>query len=253
VHPEPIGKHLGALAGAIASGRGSFGIATDGDADRVGAMDERGQFVDPHKIMALALRHLHEGRGLSGDVVRTVSTTRMLDRLCGKFGLDIHETPVGFNHIADHMLNNDVLIGGEESGGISFKGHIPEGDGILMGLLLIEIVAASGGTLSELVEDLLEEVGPAVYARTDLRLSRPVQKAAMTKQLAENAPPTIGGEEVVEVRTTDGAKFILSDDSWLLIRPSGTEPVLRVYAEGRSKGMKDALLRYGEEVAAAVA
>jgi phosphomannomutase len=252
VHPEPIAEHLGALAGAIAAGRGSFGIATDGDADRIGAMDERGTFVDPHKIMALALRHLFEKRKLTGDVVRTVSTTRMLDRLCVGYGLKIHETPVGFNYIADHMLHNDVLIGGEESGGISFKGHIPEGDGVLMGLLLIEIVAASGGTLTELVDDLLKSVGPAFYARTDLRLSRPVRKEAMTQQLAEDAPASIGGETVVEVRTEDGAKYILADDSWLLIRPSGTEPVLRVYAEGRSEKMREALMGYGEQVAAGV-
>lgn len=253
VHPEPIAQHLGALAGAIAAGRGSFGIATDGDADRVGAMDERGQFVDPHKIMALALCHLVEKRGLTGSVVRTVSTTRMLDRLCERYGLQIHETPVGFNHIADYMLVEDVLIGGEESGGISFKGHIPEGDGILMGLLLIEIVAASGGTLADLVDQLLKDVGPAFYARTDLRLKRPVQKAVMTSRLVDEAPATIGGETVVEVRTNDGAKYIMSDDSWLLIRPSGTEPVLRVYAEGRSEAMRDALLGYGEQVAESVA
>jgi phosphomannomutase len=252
VHPEPIARHLGALAGAIASGRGSFGIATDGDADRLGAMDERGVFVDPHQIMGLALRHLVEQRGMSGDVVRTVSTTRMLDRLAGRYGVNIHETPVGFNHIADHMLNGNVLIGGEESGGISFRGHIPEGDGILMGLLLLEIVARSGGTLHELVQDLLKDVGPAYYQRKDMRLSRPVQKAVMTSRLAENAPAMIGGEKVVEVRTTDGAKYILGDDSWLLIRPSGTEPVIRVYAEGRSEAMRDALLDYGNEVAESV-
>ena len=140
-HPEPIGQNLGALAGAISTGFGNLGLATDGDADRIGAMDERGNFVDPHKIMALALQYLVEERGWGGPVVRTVSTTRMIDRLARRYGLPVYETPVGFNHIADHMLREDVLIGGEESGGISFKGHIPEGDGILMGLLLVEIVA----------------------------------------------------------------------------------------------------------------
>jgi phosphomannomutase len=252
VHPEPIAQYLGALAGAIGAGMGTFGIATDGDADRVGAMDERGNFVDPHKIMALALKHLVEIRELSGTIVRTVSTTRMLDRLANSYGLEIFETPVGFNHIADLMLRDDVLIGGEESGGISFKGHIPEGDGILMGLLLVEIVAKMGVTLHELVEELLRNAGPAYYSRKDMRLGRPVRKTVMTQQLAENAPAKIGGESVVSVNTIDGAKFILSDDSWLLIRPSGTEPVLRVYAEGRSEEMHDALLEYGEEVAASV-
>lgn len=252
VHPEPIARHLGALAGAISMGMGTLGIATDGDADRIGAMDERGNFVDPHKIMALALRHLVEKRDMRGAVVRTVSTTRMLDRLAARYGLEVYETPVGFNYIADHMLSDDVLIGGEESGGISFKGHIPEGDGILMGLLLIEIIATSRTPLHELVQDLLQDVGPAHYARNDLRLRRPVQKSKMSQYLVENAPAAIGGESVVEVCTTDGAKYVLSDDSWLLIRPSGTEPVLRVYAEGRSEGMRQALLSYGEEVAASV-
>lgn len=253
IHPEPIGRYLGSLAGAISTGLGDFGLATDGDADRIGAMDERGNFVDPHKIMALALKHLVEKRGLSGSVVRTVSTTRMIDRLAAKHGLIVHETPVGFNHIADYMLKEDVLIGGEESGGISFKGHIPEGDGIIMGLLLVEIIASSGKTLYELVQDLLEEVGPAFYERRDMRLRRPVSKQQMTTRLVKDAPASIGGQTVAEVSTIDGVKYILADESWLLIRPSGTEPVLRVYAEGRTQEMVNALLGYGEEIAASVA
>ncbi len=252
VHPEPIAQHLGALAGAIGTGMGTFGVATDGDGDRIGAMDERGNFVDPHQIMALALRHLVERRDLKGSVVRTVSTTRMLDRLASRYGLELHETPVGFNHIADYMMKDNILIGGEESGGISFRGHIPEGDGILMGLLLAEIVAASGGSLHELVDELLKDVGPVYYSRRDLRLSHPVEKASMTRHLADDAPARIGGEQVIEVQTTDGTKYLLADDSWLLIRPSGTEPVLRVYAEGRTEGIRDALLSYGEGVAASV-
>jgi len=249
VHPEPIARYLGALATAIATGRGDVGLATDGDADRIGAMDERGNFVDPHKIMALSLRYLAEVRGLRGAVVRTVSTTRMIDRLAAKYDLPVHETPVGFNHIADYMLREPVLIGGEESGGIAFLGHIPEGDGILMGLLILEMLAYYREPLSALVEDLLAEVGPAHYARTDLRLRHPVSKAKMTQRLAEQAPQAIGGQTVREVSTLDGCKYILADDSWLLIRPSGTEPVLRVYAEGRSPEMVKALLAYGERVA----
>lgn len=249
VHPEPIARYLGALAGAISMGMGNFGLATDGDADRIGAMDERGNFIDPHKIMALALRYLVEERHLTGTVVRTVSTTRMIDRLASRYNLNVRETPVGFNHIADYMLKEPVLIGGEESGGISFLGHIPEGDGVLMGLLLIEIVAASGTTLYELVENLLEEVGPAFYERKDLRLSHPVSKSVVTGRLVDDAPAEIGGEAILRVETLDGVKYLLKDDSWLLIRPSGTEPVLRVYAEGRSPAMVKALLGYGEKVA----
>ncbi len=252
VHPEPISKYLGALAGAISMGLGDFGLATDGDADRIGAMDGRGNFVDPHKIMALAFKYLKEKRGWSGSVVRTVSTTRMIDRLAAKYNVNCYETPVGFNHIADYMMKEDILIGGEESGGISFKGHIPEGDGILMGLLLLEIIAESKTSLYELVEDLVNEVGPAFYERTDIRLKHPVSKEALTHKLTDEAPQSIGGEKIDKITTLDGVKYILSDDSWLLIRPSGTEAVLRVYAEGRTQDMVKELLHYGETFAASV-
>ena len=252
VHPEPIARYLGALAGAISTHMGNFGLVTDGDADRIGAMDERGNFVDPHKIMALSLKYLVEKKGWSGAVVRNVSTTLMIDRLAERYGLPVYEVPVGFNNIADYMLKEDVLIGGEESGGISIKGHIPEGDGILMGLLLLEIVATSGVSLNELVENLLKEVGPAFYQRTDLRLNHPVAKARMTAELINNAPASIGGVEVGKINTLDGVKYLLTDGSWLLIRPSGTEPVLRVYAEGRSPEILQALMSYGEHIATSV-
>jgi phosphomannomutase len=248
VHPEPIARYLGALAGSIATGAGDFGLATDGDADRIGAMDERGNFIDPHKIMSLALRYLVEKKGWKGSVVRTVSTTRMIDRLAARYGLTVHETPVGFNHIADYMLKEEVLIGGEESGGISFKGHIPEGDGIILGLLILEMVADAKVPFHELVENLLKDVGPAFYERKDMRLKYPVAKDRMTQKLTAEAPASIGGEKVVEVRSFDGVKYILADDSWLLIRPSGTEPVLRIYAEGRSQEMVTALLEYGGKI-----
>ena len=250
VHPEPIGQHLGVLAAAISTHMGDFGLATDGDADRIGAMDERCNFVDPHKIMALTFKHLVEKRGWRGPVVRTVSTTRMIDRLALEYDLPVYETPVGFNYIAEHMLREDILVGGEESGGISFRGHIPEGDGTLMGLMLIEMVASSGGSLYDLVDELVQSVGPAFYERKDMRLNRPVSKQRMKDHLLNNSPTSIGGEKVIEIQTTDGVKYILSDDSWLLIRPSGTEPVLRVYAEGRDQEMVTALLAYGEHIAA---
>ena len=268
IHPEPIARYLGATAGAIAAGHGDLAVVTDGDADRIGAMDGRGQFVDPHRIMALAVKYLVEKRGWRGAVVKTVSSTRMLNRLAARYGLPCYETPVGFNHIADYMLSGreratsaageqanqedgPVLLGGEESGGISIQGHIPEGDGVLMGLLLLEIVAASGATLHELVADLLADVGPAHYARKDLRLQRPVVKTEMVRRLTESAPAAIGGLRVAAVEQMDGVKYVLDDDSWLLIRPSGTEPVLRVYAEGRDEATVKALLGYGEAVASA--
>lgn len=250
IHPEPIRKHLGALAGAISTHMGDFGLATDGDADRIGAMDEESHFIDPHKIIAMALKYLVEERNWNGAVVRTVSTTSMIDRLARKYGLTVYETPVGFNYIAEYMLKEDILIGGEESGGMSIHGHIPEGDGILMGLLLIEIVARSGRSLTELVDELLQEVGPSHYKRLDLTLSRPVAKEKMKQKLLENAPARIGGMRVTDIRSLDGVKYLLEDESWLLIRPSGTEPVLRVYAEGRSIETMEALIDFGKEIAA---
>ena len=252
VHPEPIEKNLEKLASAI--GRlGRFGLATDGDADRIGAMDESGAFVDPHRIMALALKYLVEKRGWSGTVVRTVSTTRMIDRLAARYGLQVHETPVGFNHIADQMMKGDVLIGGEESGGISFRGHIPEGDGPLMGLLLVEMLAEARKPLKQLIDELIRDVGPAFYRRMDLRLHRPVAKAEMTELLTKRAPKEIGGQKMNEISQRDGVKYLMLDESWLLVRPSGTEPVLRVYAEGRTPEMVEALIDFGQQMAAAVA
>ena len=176
----------------------------------------------------------------------------MIDRLANRYGLPIRETPVGFNHIAEIMLKEDVLIGGEELGGISIKGHIPEGDGVLMGLLLVEIISSSGKTLYNLVENLLKEVGPAFYQRTDLRLNHPVAKEKMQQYLLDNSPSKIGDVPIQQIYTMDGVKYLLKDDSWLLIRPSGTEPVLRVYAEGRNQEIMQALISYGEKIAASV-
>lgn len=248
IHPEPIAQHLGLLISTIQAGHWDVGLATDGDADRIGAVDAQGNFVDPHRIFALVLRYLLEKRGLRGKVVRTVSTTRMVDRIAARHGLELVETPVGFNHIADLMIANGVVMGGEESGGMSIQGHIPEGDGILMGLLLLEVMAEAKAPLHELVADLLAQYGPAQYARTDMPLARPVEKRQMVRQLLENAPPEIAGVSVEDVQTVDGVKYYLADGSWLLIRPSGTEPVLRVYAEAPDDGRVQALLGFGEEV-----
>ena len=249
IHPEPMARYLEALSAAIQNGLGTVGVATDGDADRIGAVDNNGNYVDAHRIFALVLRYLLEKRAWRGSVVRTVSTTRMVDRIAARHDLPLIETPVGFNYIAEHMLRGDVVMGGEESGGMSIKGHIPEGDGILMGLLLLEVIADAHVPLAELVDDLLKDVGPSHYARTDLRLARPVAKSEMVRRLVEGAPAAIEGVAVKDVLTTDGVKYLLADDGWLLIRPSGTEPVLRVYAESPEPAMVQAMLAYGEGLA----
>jgi alpha-D-glucose phosphate-specific phosphoglucomutase len=250
IHPEPIALHLGQLMSFIQAGHWDIGLATDGDADRIGAVDANGNFIDPHRIFALVLRYLLAERGLRGSVVRTVSTTRMLDRLATEYDLPLIETPVGFNYIADQILQDNVLMGGEESGGITIKGHIPEGDGVLMGLLLLEVMAKARQPLHVLIEDLLAQYGPAQYARTDIKLKRPVAKSEMVQMLVDLAPASIEGVAIEDVQTTDGVKYYLDDGSWLLIRPSGTEPVLRVYAEAPSDDRVRTLLDFGNQMAA---
>ncbi len=249
IHPEPMGRNLKDLIVAVQNENAHLGVATDGDADRIGAVDEKGNFVDPHTIMALAVRYLVEKRGMTGAIAKTISSTLMLNRLAQKYGLTLHETPVGFDVIANLMIEDDILLGGEESGGISIKGHIPEGDGILMGLLLMEIVADAQIPLSELVADLQRMAGPTVYRRDDLRLKNLIVKSEMVKKLVELTPDKIAGETVVKVDSYDGVKYHLADDSWLLIRPSGTEPVLRIYTEAGSEAAVKELIRTGYELA----
>jgi alpha-D-glucose phosphate-specific phosphoglucomutase len=250
IHPEPIARHLKPLMDLVRDGDTpySLGLATDGDADRIGAAGPTGRFIDPHAIMTLCLRYLVEERGLTGAVVKTVSTTQMLNRLAAKYGLPLHETPVGFNYIGDLMLTDDVLIGGEESGGVSIKGHIPEGDGVLMGLLLAEIVAHYGKSPEELLADVMAEIGRFDYARNDFKV-KPFEKKTLVRQLVEGAPRDLAGQPIASINTRDGVKYLLEDNSWLLIRPSGTEPVLRVYAEAHSPEMVDALLAEGRKLA----
>jgi len=249
IHPEPIARFLEELVATVKNRHAHIGLATDGDADRIGAVDALGNFIDPHHIMALSLRYLYEKRGWRGAVVKTVSSTLMLNRLAKKYNLPLHETPVGFDGIAHLMMTDDVLIGGEESGGISIKGHVPEGDGVLMGLLLLELLADANVPLHELVADLQKTVGPTYYRRTDIKLSRPVPKKEMVERLANEAPATINGERIVSVQTNDGIKFMMADDSWLLIRPSGTEPVLRVYSEAADKAAVQNILAAGHTMA----
>jgi alpha-D-glucose phosphate-specific phosphoglucomutase len=247
LHPEPIGRNLKELSGLVVEGGYDIGLATDGDADRIGAVDARGEFVSPHMIIALALQHLLS-QGKRGLVVKTISTTQIVNRLAQQHDLAVEETPVGFNYICDYMLRQPVLIGGEESGGISILGHIPEGDGILMGLLLLEIVARAGRPLHELIDELQKDCGPFLYDRIDQRV-RPFSKKELVRALRESAPAELAGQPVVYLNDRDGIKYLLADDSWLLIRPSGTEPVLRIYAEARSQDAVQQLLAAGVQLA----
>lgn len=248
IYPEPIERNLRALIETVRTGGYDLGLATDGDADRIGAVDENGRFVNPHCIISLVLRHLVERRGWRGAVVKTVSTTQMVSRLAARYGLTLHETPVGFRHISEVMQKENVLIAGEESGGITIQHHIPEGDGILMGLLLAEILAYEEKPLSAIISDLMSETGFFYYRRQDLK-TRIFDRASLVARLTANAPTELVGRRVVQVNKRDGVKYLLDDDSWLLIRPSGTEPLLRIYAEARSPEMVEALLATGAELA----
>jgi len=248
IHPEPIQRNLGELISTMRNGNLDLGLATDGDADRIGAIDAQGSFVDPHRIFSLVLRHLVEHRRGHGAVVKTVSTTQLLNRLAKHYGLPLYETPVGFNHICALMLEKDVLMGGEESGGMTIKGHIPDGDGILLGLLLCELVAFHGAALHETIDGLMQEFGAFYYGRHDVE-TQAFDKGELTHTLTVEAPQQILQHKVVQVNNSDGVKYLLEDDSWLLIRPSGTEPVLRIYAETRSPSEVQPLLSAGAVLA----
>jgi len=246
--PEPIGEHLAELSNLVRSGKYMVGLALDGDADRIGAIDENGDFFSSHCIFVVVLRHLIEHKKMRGSVVKTVSTTRMVDLLAEKFGLELFETPIGFKHICDLMLKKDILMGGEESGGLGVKGHIPERDGILLGLLLLEAMAVTGKGLRQMLNETMDEIGHFFYRRIDLKIEANA-KAPLIQRLKSEAPEKIDGRYVTRTNFSDGFKFIFENGDWLLIRPSGTEPVLRLYSEAASPAQVDRLLTAAESLA----
>ncbi len=251
LNPEPIEPHVEGLRRTVSEGGFDAGFALDGDADRVGAIDRSGAFVDSHHIFALLLEYLFEQRGLRGEVAKTFSTTKMIDRIAARHHLKLHETPIGFKYVCDLMLERDILIGGEESGGIGMKGHLPERDGILNSLLLAEVMAHHGKTLGELVEELHRRYGPHFYNRIDLHLP-PGQKeralAALAAWAEDVRPRSIAGCPLTGVEDLDGIKFLLQPNAWVLARGSGTEPLLRLYAESPSAATTGAILAEVEEM-----
>lgn len=248
VSPEPIDRNLAPLKERVKERRALVGLATDGDADRVGAVNERGETMTMHEVVPLVLLHLARVRGMTGGVVRTFSQSVLLKRIAAAHGLALYETPVGFKYVADLMLREDILIGAEESGGIGVRGHIPERDGILNSLLFLEAVVASGKTPTELVSEMHREFGEFYFGRRDLHIEV-ARGLALVGSLATKPPASIGQHPVKTVETLDGAKLVFGDESWLLFRQSGTEPVLRVYAEATSKEMTHALLEEGCRIA----
>lgn len=238
-NPEPLAQNLGELMRRVKTDRFDIGIATDGDADRVGAVDEKGNFVDSHRIFCLLLKYLVEQKGLSGEVVKSFSVTQMVDQQCKRYGLKMEETPIGFKYICRLMTERDVLIGGEESGGLGVKGHIPERDGIFLGLLLCELMATRQRSLGVLVQELMEEYGLHEFRRVDLHVTEKEKTAIMKKY--QRGVKEIAGYPVVDRKDTDGSKFFV-EGGWVLVRASGTEPLIRFYAEGRSTAQVNALI-----------
>ena len=243
INPEPILPHIAASQAAVVAEQCDAGLITDGDADRIGAVDERGRVVDAHKIFAVILRWLLERKGWPGDVTRAFNTTKMLDRIAAKHGRRLHEHGIGFKYVCDLMLEREILVGGEESGGIGISRHLPERDGLLNSLILANVMADERKTLGQLVDSLQEEFGEHQYGRVDMHISEELKRSAIDR--ARAGVSDFAGLKVLRVETMDGIKFFLENpdcegrpraaETWLLLRASGTEPLLRVYCESCSE------------------
>ncbi len=248
IQPEPIAANLAKLSATVKKEGANVGFATDGDADRIGIVDENGVFLTQLQVLALLCLYLLEVRGERGAIVKTITTTSMLYRLGELFKVPVYETPVGFKYIAPIMLTENALIGGEESGGYGFRGHVPERDAILAGLYFLDLMLKTGKTPPELLDYLYSKVGPHYYQRIDVKFPED-EHQAINSRIRDNFPESIDGVEVIKTNTTDGFHFILADTTWLLIRFSGTEPVLRIYAESNSLARVERLLELGKELA----
>ncbi|MFH1867483.1 MAG: phosphoglucomutase/phosphomannomutase family protein [Candidatus Omnitrophota bacterium] len=247
VNPEPIPKNLGASLKHIKTKKFDIGVAIDGDGDRIGALRPDAKFITSGQIISLILLHFLEFKKLTGNVVKTISGTTLIERICKRFDLKLLEVPVGFKHISHFMLKENVLIGGEESGGIGFCNYMPERDGILSALLLIEMIAERKKTIISIMNDIDKRFGKFCYDRLDI--AYPKRKARLlTESLKKNPPLKIAGEKVQRMKTYDGIKFILEDASWLLLRFSGTEPLIRIYAEGPTEEFVKRLLKEGKRI-----
>jgi phosphomannomutase len=252
INPEPIQPHTQMLQDTVVREKCDAGLATDGDADRIGAVAEDGSFVDSHKIFCVLLRWLLERKKWPGDVVRAFNTTRMLDRIAAKYGRTLHETSIGFKYIADLMMEKEILIGGEESGGIGYSRFLPERDGVLNCLLLANVMAEEGKPLGQLVADLQREFGPHYYGRRDLHISDEMKQSAIERARAESTQ-ALGRYRVLKKEYLDGVKFFLDAptngngaEAWVLFRASGTERLLRLYTEASSPELVSELLATGE-------
>ena len=244
-HPEPADEQLGELKRVMQQNALKLGLATDGDADRFGIMDEGGEFLYPNELIALLVDYLVESRGWKNGVARTVATSHLVDRVARLHGLELLETPVGFKYIGEYIKDGRIMLGGEESAGLSVKGHVPEKDGILACLLVAEMVASRRKSLKNQLKELFSRVGAVYNRRLNIRLDPAIQGQLKAKLAAEIQE--FHGRRVATVNRKDGLKLIFADGSWVLMRPSGTEPVVRFYAESTSQEDLAALLEYGRQ------
>lgn len=244
INPEPIAANYGRSQAYLKKHPHDLCLVTDGDADRVGGMDGRGNYLTTHILICLLLRHFFVNRGLRGRMVKALTTTSMLDKMCDAYGIELVETGVGFKYICAEMLKGNVLLGAEESGGIGFPGHIPERDGIAAGLMLLEMLAVERTSINRLIAHLEKQFGPHRYNRIDTHF--PLEKrGALMGFLKTNPPDKLLRSPLAEVKSFDGVKFVAQDGSWLMLRGSGTEPILRIYAEAKSDADVTKLLRLG--------
>lgn len=248
LHPEPIEPYLAECRKALRRKKASVALAFDGDSDRIGAMDKTGMFLSSHDIFTLLLWYLVKKRNWSGGAAKTFSTTQRIKLLSELLGVPYYETPVGFKNICHLMLTKDILIGGEESGGIGIKKHIPERDSLLNGLLLLEMMAVTGKSLKEILEDIHKEIGSFFCDRIDLHVSDNEFKEKILQSLKDNPAAKINQIPVNHVDTLDGVKYLLDGNRWLLFRASGTEPLIRIYAEAENKVVSRQLLKVGERL-----
>jgi alpha-D-glucose phosphate-specific phosphoglucomutase len=246
-NPEPIARNLAPLTQAVRRHKADVGLATDGDGDRLGVVDERGEFLNQHQVFALLAYYLLEVRGQRGPLVKSLTTSRMIQSLGKLYGVPVFETPVGFKFLGPKMVAEDAIVAGEESGGYAFRGHLPERDGVVSALYFLDLMARRGRRPSELLAELYEKVGPHFYDRIDIVLA-PEKAPAMRERLARLRPDRIAGLAVTGADTTDGFRFSLEGDGWLLFRLSGTEPLLRIYTEVQDEALVAKVLQAGREL-----
>jgi len=248
LNPEPIEKNLEDLKKRVVKEKADLGIATDGDADRVGIVDNKGRYLTPHQVFSLLLLYLVRERKMRGGVVKTVSLGYQPERIAKKFNLPLIETPVGFKYICNKMVKGNVLLGGEESGGYGYRGHLLERDGILSSLLFVEMITKAAKSLFTLLENMEKEFGASFFGRIDFKQAG-VNKKKMVEKISSLPLSSLGGIPISKVKTIDGIKFVMKDESWLLIRPSGTEPKVRVYAEASNEDRLRRIIEEGVKMA----